>query len=296
MTCRYRMLAILLGLLMIATVLNLALAWGAAVAYAHDRWDFNQPVGRTTSAFHARGFCMVWTMQGRRGGAGMEVDIQMASRGLDRAVNRTTSTRPRSRTGGPSVRWATDAVRKAVGNHPEVGSARAQGFGWPLPAMVWVELDIWASPSTDHFTTDIPPALAPASAPAATAVFMPQPAPPIPEITPHWVMMDPPPDPSVPLNQLTPMTTATTQPAVVRGGALLPPQPRPPRPSILPIHIAWREFLLNTGLFYIIFLALYLVPKRWRRRRRRTGYCCEGCGYPRGQSPRCTECGVLLPT
>lgn len=60
---------------------------------------------------------------------------------------------------------------------------------------------------------------------------------------------------------------------------------------LLPLRPIWPGFLVNTLLFAtILWLPLLVLDLRrsvWRRRRN----LCERCGYPRGASNACTECG-----
>ncbi len=61
--------------------------------------------------------------------------------------------------------------------------------------------------------------------------------------------------------------------------------------QVLPIGPLWLGFLVNT-IFYSAFVWM-LMRGPWETRRRwRELHCkCGVCGYPRGSSPVCTECG-----
>ncbi len=66
----------------------------------------------------------------------------------------------------------------------------------------------------------------------------------------------------------------------------------------LPTEVIWPGFLVNT-LFYggILWLAIRgpsVLRAFLRHRARLRAGKCPACGYPRGQSPVCTECGRLL--
>lgn len=60
---------------------------------------------------------------------------------------------------------------------------------------------------------------------------------------------------------------------------------------IIPLEPIWVGFAANTALYAAILFAIVLIP-RWCRRliRRRRGLCIA-CGYPRGPSAACSECG-----
>ena len=70
-------------------------------------------------------------------------------------------------------------------------------------------------------------------------------------------------------------------------------------PRSLPVRPMWSAFLVNVA-FYAGFLWLgvqgpLMVFRFARQRKRRKAGACPACGYPRGQSPVCTECGAALP-
>lgn len=69
-------------------------------------------------------------------------------------------------------------------------------------------------------------------------------------------------------------------------------------PRALPVRPMWSAFLVNVA-FYAGFLWLGIrgpstVFRFARERTRRKAGTCPACGYPRGQSPVCTECGEVL--
>lgn len=72
----------------------------------------------------------------------------------------------------------------------------------------------------------------------------------------------------------------------------------PPRdetlPIILPYQPIWFGFAVNTGGFGGVLLAIFVVPGAIRRLVRRRQRRCPACGYPRGSSAVCSECGRLL--
>lgn len=68
-----------------------------------------------------------------------------------------------------------------------------------------------------------------------------------------------------------------------------------PSTHLLPIRPDLPAFALNTGMFAVLLGCLCVVPaasRRWRRVRMNR---CASCGYPRGASLVCTECGEALP-
>ncbi len=87
---------------------------------------------------------------------------------------------------------------------------------------------------------------------------------------------------------------------VIKGGFVLGNKAlNPPRdetlPIILPYRPIWPGFIVNTGAYGGLLLAIFVVPgliRRWVRRRRGQ---CPACGYPRGVSAVCSECGAVLP-
>ncbi len=85
---------------------------------------------------------------------------------------------------------------------------------------------------------------------------------------------------------------------VIDGVPLEPPQltvQRGPIPMIVPFRPLWTGFAINT-LAYGLLLALLVLGRSaiMRAIRRGRGQCLN-CGYPRGTSPVCTECGEALP-
>jgi len=88
---------------------------------------------------------------------------------------------------------------------------------------------------------------------------------------------------------------------VVKGGfPLSPPHsvfPRfhPDLPRALPLRPIWPGFVANT-LFYAAFLWL-LIPGPFALRRfiRIKRGLCVACGYPKGESAVCSECGKAFP-
>lgn len=60
---------------------------------------------------------------------------------------------------------------------------------------------------------------------------------------------------------------------------------------LLPLRPVWPGFAVNTLVFalamWIPFVFIYLRNQHWRRWKR----ACQRCGYPRGRSDVCTECG-----
>jgi hypothetical protein len=64
--------------------------------------------------------------------------------------------------------------------------------------------------------------------------------------------------------------------------------------NFVPLRIAWGAFA-TTSLLYAAALAVLLGAARLARSLlRRRGDGCPKCGYPRGASVRCTECGAWL--
>jgi len=64
----------------------------------------------------------------------------------------------------------------------------------------------------------------------------------------------------------------------------------------LPLRPLWPGFVVNTILYAVVLwmaLAGSVALRRWRRIGRKR---CPACGYPRGTSPVCTECGEPLPS
>jgi hypothetical protein len=63
--------------------------------------------------------------------------------------------------------------------------------------------------------------------------------------------------------------------------------------SILPLRPVWSGLLLDSAFFAFV-AALLCAPLAIRRFRRLWQSRCVKCGYPIGQSRRCTECGRVL--
>ncbi len=63
----------------------------------------------------------------------------------------------------------------------------------------------------------------------------------------------------------------------------------------LPLKPTWPGFVVNTGLYGGVPWLLICGPSILRRYRRRKRNQCAACGYPRGESDVCTECGRALP-
>jgi hypothetical protein len=57
----------------------------------------------------------------------------------------------------------------------------------------------------------------------------------------------------------------------------------------------WPGFAANTALYAAILWALIPGPFVLRRAIRKRRGLCLACGYPRGNSAVCTECGITLP-
>ncbi|MCC6906694.1 MAG: hypothetical protein IT430_02020 [Phycisphaerales bacterium] len=66
-------------------------------------------------------------------------------------------------------------------------------------------------------------------------------------------------------------------------------------PVVLPFCPIWPEFLFNSVAYATPFAVLFLAIGATRRFIRRFRNQCSTCGYPRGTSPVCTECGEPLP-
>ncbi len=88
---------------------------------------------------------------------------------------------------------------------------------------------------------------------------------------------------------------------VVRTGIAINPRrlgtpPSVTIPDIIPIGVLWHGFAENTlvyaGVIALLTLSAGAIRRNWCRLNNR----CAACGYPRGTSPVCTECGATLPT
>jgi hypothetical protein len=66
-------------------------------------------------------------------------------------------------------------------------------------------------------------------------------------------------------------------------------------PRLLPLRPLWPGFAINTLLYAPIIWLLLFAPLALRRVIRRQRNLCERCGYPRGPSTICSECGASLP-
>ncbi|MCL4199365.1 MAG: hypothetical protein KJZ69_17880 [Phycisphaerales bacterium] len=67
-------------------------------------------------------------------------------------------------------------------------------------------------------------------------------------------------------------------------------------PMILPYRPLWTGVVVNTLVFAMTFSLLVYGPRQIRTRMYRGRGGCPACGYPRGTSPVCTECGEPLPS
>jgi hypothetical protein len=63
------------------------------------------------------------------------------------------------------------------------------------------------------------------------------------------------------------------------------------RPQLL---LSWPGLLLNPLIAALPMWGLLVLPGMALRHSRRKRGLCENCGYPRGTSPLCTECGSLV--
>jgi hypothetical protein len=66
------------------------------------------------------------------------------------------------------------------------------------------------------------------------------------------------------------------------------------REVILPTGLIWPNFGINCIFYAAIIWLLMRGPAETRRRLREWRGRCSACGYPRGQSTLCTECGADL--
>jgi hypothetical protein len=62
----------------------------------------------------------------------------------------------------------------------------------------------------------------------------------------------------------------------------------------LPLKPLWPGFAINTLLYAAVAWLLLFAPFALRRAARRRRNLCERCGYPRGVSDICSECGAAL--
>ncbi len=65
-------------------------------------------------------------------------------------------------------------------------------------------------------------------------------------------------------------------------------------PMIFPYRPVWAGFAANTLLYGAVLAAIAWCARYVRRARRLRRGQCPACGYPRGTSPVCTECGEAL--
>jgi len=72
----------------------------------------------------------------------------------------------------------------------------------------------------------------------------------------------------------------------MRGRAPLAPR------FLLPLQPLWPGFAINTLLYSALAWLVLFAPFAFRRAVRRRRNRCECCGYPRGVSPVCSECGA----
>jgi len=62
---------------------------------------------------------------------------------------------------------------------------------------------------------------------------------------------------------------------------------------ILPCNVIWSGSVSNAVLYAAVLLVGYTCFGYYRFKKRRLGNLCSRCGYPRGASARCSECGAL---
>lgn len=92
---------------------------------------------------------------------------------------------------------------------------------------------------------------------------------------------------------LSPPTTARWGVAVSRPSQSAQPVHR--MSITLPLRPDWGGFVFNTLLYCPVCLACWALLgllRSWRRMSRRKLHACAECGYPRGGSNTCTECGA----
>ena len=65
-------------------------------------------------------------------------------------------------------------------------------------------------------------------------------------------------------------------------------------PRALPLRPLWFGFAGNALLYAAVLWLVFFAPFQLRRSIRRRRNLCPACGYPRGTSPVCTECGVPI--
>lgn len=62
----------------------------------------------------------------------------------------------------------------------------------------------------------------------------------------------------------------------------------------MPLGILWPGLLMNSLFFACVVAVPFVVPRALIHRRRSKQNRCPRCGYPRGKSEVCTECGARL--
>jgi hypothetical protein len=65
-------------------------------------------------------------------------------------------------------------------------------------------------------------------------------------------------------------------------------------PRVLPLRPILDRFAINTVFFAAVLWSVTLGPVTVRRAVRRRRHRCPACGYPVGESERCTECGAAV--
>ncbi len=65
--------------------------------------------------------------------------------------------------------------------------------------------------------------------------------------------------------------------------------------TFIPLRPIWPGFIANTVLYGVLLWLAILGPFVLRRLVRATRGRCPGCGYSRGKSAVCSECGRMLP-
>jgi hypothetical protein len=93
---------------------------------------------------------------------------------------------------------------------------------------------------------------------------------------------------------------AATRPTRFADFAKIFPSSPPPgvdanSATILEFRPLWAGFALNTLLYATAAWLLLFAPGAARRRIRRRRRQCESCGYLRGETSVCTECGQSFP-
>ena len=66
-------------------------------------------------------------------------------------------------------------------------------------------------------------------------------------------------------------------------------------PVMLPMFPLWVGFFTNSAIYALPFAIIMTIASACRLLIRRFRNQCSVCGYPRGTSPVCTECGEPLP-